>query len=101
MNSTATRPSAKENAGAATTPLPTPLNDTTANSTTKVRKARAKQDGLIITFRITDPDEIDKLNNLAKRDRRTPENYVSLLTYEHLLGHAPINRADEKASGVV
>lgn len=50
----------------------------------KTRKARVKPDGLEIKFLITDTNEIKQLNDLAAADRRTPENFVSLLVYKHL-----------------
>lgn len=51
------------------------------------RKPRQKKDGLLVSFRITDAKEIATLQKLAAEDRRSPENYVSLLTYKHLKSH--------------
>jgi len=89
MNSTATR----SNSGTAVATEPAGKTVTVAAAEPKkARKARAKPDGLVIQFRMTDAEEIAKLTDLATKDRRTPENYISLLTYHHLLGHAPIVR---------
>jgi hypothetical protein len=90
MNSSATvaRPAAKGD-----TAVTTPHSE--AVPAKAPRKARAKAEGLSITFRITDADEIKRLNDLAKTDRRTPDNYIALLTYKHLNGFAPIRSAAE------
>ncbi len=56
-----------------------------------VRKPRAKPEGLAIQFYVTDPNEISKLTALATADRRTPENYVALLTYKHIINVNDVN----------
>jgi len=76
--------------GAPTDPAPKAKN---------VRKPRVKPEGLAINFLITDPAEIAALNKLASADRRTPENYVSLVVYKTLTGHIA-SAATEEAAGV-
>jgi hypothetical protein len=96
MNSsaTATRPvtTKGDTAVAASTPAATEA------AVKPARKARTKVEGLNITFRITNADEIKKLTDLATADRRTPDNYVALLAYKHLMGHAPITSGAEAAA---
>lgn len=50
----------------------------------KVRKQRAPKEGTTLTVTLTDPDEINTINALATADRRTPDNYLALVLYNHL-----------------
>lgn len=61
--------------------------DTTITPTQ--RKARVKKEGLALSFRLTDEAEINKLQELAAKDVRTPESYVRFVIYKHLMGHKP------------
>lgn len=57
------------------------------NGTTPARKPRQKREN-VISFQVTEPDVLERLEKLAKAEHRDLNNYASYILHKHIRDHA-------------